>query len=81
MHPGAGGLATWRAWAPERRGRGAPPPGPGLTPDKAYEELGSEAFPAFLDDLDWAGLHDALARSLTRLYSVARVDYARSLTS
>jgi membrane-bound lytic murein transglycosylase A len=58
-----------------------PPPAPeaARTPEKALEELAPEAFPAFADDLDYAGLEDALGRSLTALARVATADPGRAL--
>jgi membrane-bound lytic murein transglycosylase A len=58
-----------------------PPPAPeaARTPEKALEELAPEAFPAFADDLDYAGLEDALGRSLTALARVATADPGRML--
>jgi membrane-bound lytic murein transglycosylase A len=58
-----------------------PPPAPeaARTPEKALEELAPDAFPAFADDLDYAGLEDALGRSLTALARVATADPGRAL--
>jgi membrane-bound lytic murein transglycosylase A len=58
-----------------------PPPAPeaARTPEKALEELAPDAFPAFADDLDYAGLEDALGRSLTALARVATADPGRML--
>ncbi|BDG03574.1 murein transglycosylase A [Anaeromyxobacter oryzae] len=56
-----------------------PPPEPARTPEKALEELAPEAFPAFGDDLDYAGLEDALSRSLTALARLAQADPGRML--
>jgi membrane-bound lytic murein transglycosylase A len=55
-----------------------PPPEPARTPEKALEELAPEAFPAFADDLDWAGLPDALDRSLTALARLEKADPGRT---
>jgi membrane-bound lytic murein transglycosylase A len=60
------------------RGAKPPPPEPARTPDKALEELAPEAFPAFSDDLDWAGLPDALERSLTALARLEKADPGRT---
>jgi membrane-bound lytic murein transglycosylase A len=55
------------------------PPGPARTPERALEELAPDAFPTFADDLDYAGLDDALARSLEHLARVAAADPGREL--
>jgi len=55
------------------------PPEAARTPEKALEELQPEAFPAFADDLDWAGLDEALARSQQVLSRLAAVDPGRTL--
>jgi membrane-bound lytic murein transglycosylase A len=56
-----------------------PPPEPAKTPEKALEELAPEAFPSFADDLEYAGLEDALARSATHLARLAAADPGRTL--
>jgi membrane-bound lytic murein transglycosylase A len=55
-----------------------PPPGPARTPELALEELSPEAFPAFADDLDYAGLDQALERSLAWLARLAAADPGRT---
>jgi membrane-bound lytic murein transglycosylase A len=60
------------------RGAKPPPHEQARTPDKALEELAPEAFPAFSDDLDWAGLPDALERSLTALARLEKADPGRT---
>src|SRR5574342_1162948 len=57
----------------------APPPGPARTPERALVELRPEEFPRFEDDLDYAGLEDALGRSAAFLARLASVDPARTL--
>lgn len=57
----------------------APPPEPAKTAERALEELPPEAFPAFADDLDFAGLEDALGRSAAYLARLATVDPGRTL--
>jgi membrane-bound lytic murein transglycosylase A len=58
-----------------------PPPAPAAatSADGALEELAPEAFPAFQDDLDYAGLEDALGRSATHLSRLAAADPGRTL--
>jgi membrane-bound lytic murein transglycosylase A len=56
----------------------APPPEPARTADRALVELRPEAFPAFADDLDYAGLADALDRSLGHLARLAAADPGRT---
>ena len=58
----------------------APPPAPeaAKTAEGALEELASEAFPAFADDLDYAGLDDAIGRSATWLARLAAADPGRT---
>lgn len=58
-----------------------PPPEPAAatTAAGALEELASEAFPAFADDLDYAGLEEALGRSAAHLARVAAADPGRTL--
>ncbi len=55
-----------------------PQPEPAKTSDGALEELAPEAFPAFADDLDYAGLDDALDRSATWLARLAAADPGRT---
>jgi membrane-bound lytic murein transglycosylase A len=59
----------------------APPPEPeaARTAERALEELSPEAFPAFADDLDFAGLEEALGRSAAYLARVAAADPGRTL--
>ncbi len=54
-------------------------PEPARTADRALEELAPGAFPAFSDDLDYAGLDDALERSLAHLSRLAAADPGRTL--
>jgi len=56
----------------------APPPGPARTPEGALEELKPESFPAFGDDLGYAGLEDAIARSEDGLRRIAASDPGRT---
>ncbi|MGC3999694.1 MAG: MltA domain-containing protein [Anaeromyxobacter sp.] len=56
-----------------------PPPEPARTADKALVELRPEAFPAFADDLDYAGLDEAVERSLVALSRLASADPGRTL--
>jgi len=56
-----------------------PAPEPARTADRALEELSPGAFPAFADDLDYAGLDEALERSLTHLSRLAAADPGRTL--
>ena len=56
-----------------------PPPAPATTPERALEELVPEQFPAFTDDLDLAGLDEAIERSLTYFARVAIADPGRTL--
>jgi peptidoglycan lytic transglycosylase A len=58
---------------------GPRPPEPAKTPERALEELRPEAFPAFADDLDYAGLEDALERSAGYLARIAAADPGRTL--
>ena len=59
----------------------APPPVPeaARTAEGALEELASEAFPAFADDLDYAGLDDAIGRSAGWLARLAAADPGRTI--
>ncbi|HET7825197.1 MAG TPA: MltA domain-containing protein [Anaeromyxobacter sp.] len=54
-------------------------PEPAKTPERALEELSPDAFPAFADDLDYAGLEDALGRSAAYLARLAAADPGRTL--
>jgi peptidoglycan lytic transglycosylase A len=56
----------------------SPAPAPARTPEKALEELDPAAFPAFSDDLDYAGLDEALDRSLVALARLAQADPGRT---
>jgi membrane-bound lytic murein transglycosylase A len=58
--------------------RVVPPPRPAETAMGALEELAPAAFPAFGDDLDYAGLDEAIERSLTQLARLAAADPGRS---
>jgi len=55
-----------------------PPPEPAKTPDRALVELSPDAFPVFADDLDYAGLDDAVSRSLDGLARIAAADPGRT---
>jgi membrane-bound lytic murein transglycosylase A len=60
---------------------GSPPPAPpepARTPERALEELPPERFPTFGDDLDYAGLEEALSRSLDALARTAAADPGRT---
>ncbi len=54
------------------------PPQPARTADRALVELAPEELPAFEDDLDYAGLDDALGRSATWLARIAAADPGRT---
>jgi membrane-bound lytic murein transglycosylase A len=54
-------------------------PEPARAPERALEELAPDAFPAFADDLDYAGLEDALGRSAAYLARIAAADPGRTL--
>ncbi len=56
-----------------------PPPEPAKTADRALEELPPEAFPPFADDLEYAGLEEALARSADWLARIAAADPGRTV--
>jgi len=56
-----------------------PEPAPATTAEGALEELAPEAFPAFSDDLDYAGLEEALGRSAAHLARLAAADPGRTL--
>ncbi len=57
-----------------------PPPKPeaARTAERALEEIRPEAFPAFGDDLDWAGLAEALSASAAALARIAAADPGRT---
>ncbi|MFO0582310.1 MAG: MltA domain-containing protein [Anaeromyxobacter sp.] len=55
-----------------------PPPSPARTADLALVELSPDAFPSFSDDLDWAGLDEAIARSEDALARIAAADPGRT---
>lgn len=59
----------------------APPPGPeaARTSERALAELAPADFPPFADDLEFAGLEDALGRSAAYLARVAAADPGRTL--
>jgi membrane-bound lytic murein transglycosylase A len=54
------------------------PPEPARTADRALVELSGDDLPAFADDLDYAGLDDALSRSATWLARIAAADPGRT---
>jgi membrane-bound lytic murein transglycosylase A len=56
-----------------------PRPEPARTPERALEELRSEEFPVFADDLDYAGLDEALSRSLDYLARLVAADPGRTV--
>lgn len=56
-----------------------PPPEPARTAAQALVEVAPDAFPAFADDLDYAGLDTALDRSLGHLARLAAADPGRTL--
>jgi len=58
--------------------RTAAPPEPARTPDRALVELFGDELPVFADDLDYAGLDDALSRSATWLARIAAADPGRT---
>ena len=53
-------------------------PEPARTADRALVEVGPGELPAFADDLDFAGLDDALSRSATHLARLAAADPGRT---
>jgi len=55
-----------------------PPPAPARTAELALTELAPDAFPDFADDLDYAGLEEALARSAEALARTAATDPGRT---
>ncbi len=54
------------------------PPEPARTPDRALVELRPDELPAFADDLDYAGLEEAVSRSAAWLARVAASDPGRT---
>jgi membrane-bound lytic murein transglycosylase A len=56
-----------------------PPPEAARTADRALVEVAAADFPAFADDLDYAGLDTALDRSITQLTRLAAADPGRTL--
>jgi membrane-bound lytic murein transglycosylase A len=55
------------------------PPEPARTADRALVELGEGELPTFADDLDFAGLDEAIDRSATALARLAAADPGRTL--
>lgn len=55
-----------------------PTSGPARRPEGALLELARADYPAFVDDLDYAGLDEALEHSLTQLARVAAADPGRT---
>jgi membrane-bound lytic murein transglycosylase A len=57
-----------------------PPPVPeaARTADRALEELSAADFPAFSDDLEYAGLEEAIGRSLDALARISAADPGRT---
>jgi membrane-bound lytic murein transglycosylase A len=76
------GLAVITALAAALACRAVPPPPPpptaAQTAEGALEELQPAAFPAFGDDLDYAGLDEAIERSLSALGRLAAADPGRT---
>ncbi|GAO01592.1 murein transglycosylase A [Anaeromyxobacter sp. PSR-1] len=58
--------------------RHAPPPAPARTADEALREVPPSELPAFADDLDYAGLEDAIGRTETWLARLAASDPGRT---
>jgi membrane-bound lytic murein transglycosylase A len=56
----------------------APPPEPARTAERALVEVPPEELPAFADDLDFAGLDEAISRSAAWLARVAAADPGRT---
>ncbi len=54
-----------------------PPPEPARTPERALVEVAAEELPSFGDDLDFAGLEEAIARSAAWLARIAAADPGR----
>src|SRR5512133_239117 len=71
-------FAATLALGPASRVVAPPPAEAARTADGALEELRPESFPAFADDLDFAGLDDALGRSATWLARLAAADPGRT---
>ncbi len=55
-----------------------PPPEPARTAERALVEVPPDELPAFADDLDFAGLDDAVARSAGWLARLAAADPGRT---
>jgi membrane-bound lytic murein transglycosylase A len=55
-----------------------PPPGPARTPERALVEVSPEELPVFADDLDFAGLEEAISRSAGWLARIAAADPGRT---
>jgi membrane-bound lytic murein transglycosylase A len=55
-----------------------PPPEPARTADRALVEVPAEELPVFADDLDFAGLDEAISRSAAWLARVAAADPGRT---
>ncbi len=53
-------------------------PGPARTPERALVEIRPEELPVFADDLDFAGLEEAIARSTAWLARLAAADPGRT---
>src|SRR5512133_3237585 len=71
-------FAATLALGPASRVVAPPPAEAAKTAEGALEELAPEAFPAFADDLDYAGLDDAVGRSATWLARLAAADPGRT---
>src|SRR5512133_1710097 len=71
-------FAATLALGPASRVVAPPPAEAAKTAEGALEELAPESFPAFADDLDFAGLDDALGRSATWLARLAAADPGRT---
>ena len=54
------------------------PPEPAKTADRALAEVGADELPAFADDLDYAGLDEAVSRSAAWLARIAAADPGRT---
>jgi membrane-bound lytic murein transglycosylase A len=55
-----------------------PPPEPARTADRALVEVSPDELPAFADDLDFAGLEEAISRSAGWLARIAAADPGRT---
>lgn len=55
-----------------------PPQGPARTPERALVEVSPEELPVFADDLDFAGLAEAISRSAGWLARIAAADPGRT---